>query len=172
MKSAVEPGEIVGVVRPGPAARVRAHFWAAIAWGLWGMSHGYLEAGARGVAGKIRHHAQQVIDLDPGFADAGGLRLLGRLHSATPKIPLFTGWIDRERGIELLRKANRISTRDARNPLFLAEALLEHRPEARQEAIELLREVSARSPDPQRLVEESETIEGARQVLERLGEGP
>jgi hypothetical protein len=144
---------------------VRAHFWGAIAWGLWGMSHSYFASGTKGVAGKIRDHAQAVILLDSNYADAGGLRLLGRLHTATPKIPLFTGWIDRTEGLELLERAYEVSDRDPRNALFLAEAILEFRPEQKERALELLREVSSRSPDPSYLVEQTETLSSARLLL-------
>lgn len=147
---------------------VRAHFWAAISWGLWGMSHSYLASGAKGVAGKVRDHAQKVISLDPGYADGGGLRLLGRLHTATPRIPLFTGWIDREEGLALLERALELSDEDPRNALFLAEAILEYRPADRRRALELLRELSSRSPDPDHLVEQSEALSRARRLLADL----
>jgi hypothetical protein len=129
------------------------------------MERGNLAAARRDAAGHIRRHAEVLIELDPGYADAGGLRLLGRLHTATPKVPLVTGWIDRRRGIELLRRAHATSTRDGRNALFLAEALLEHAPDRRAEAIALLREAAARQPAPESLIEESETIDAARRRL-------
>jgi hypothetical protein len=154
-----------GQLSPDCFDTTRAHFWSAISWGLWGMSHSRLQAGARGVAGKIRDHAQRVIDLDVEFADGGGLRLLGRLHTATPRIFFFTGWIDREKGIVLLEQANRISSADPRNPLFLAEALLRFRPAESARAIELLREVAGREPDPAWLVEQTETLQAARRLL-------
>jgi hypothetical protein len=113
------------------------------------------------VASRIRRHAEVLIELDPRYADAGGLRLLGRLHTATPRVPFVTGWIDRREGIELLRRAHATSTSDARNALFLAEALLEHAPDRRAEAIALLREVAAHSPAPESVVEETETIDAA-----------
>jgi hypothetical protein len=142
-----------------------AHFWCAISWGVWAMAHGNLGAARRDAAGHIRRHAEVLIALDPRYADAGGLRLLGRLHTATPKVPFVTGWIDRRRGTELLQRAHEISTRDPRNALFLAEALLEHAPDRRMEAIALLREVAARSPAPESLIEETETIDAARRRL-------
>jgi hypothetical protein len=83
-------------------------------------------------------------------------------------VPLVTGWIDRREGIAMLERANAISTRDPRNPLFLAEALIEHAPQRREEALRLLREVAGRRPDPGFLVEETETIREARLLLERL----
>jgi hypothetical protein len=151
-------------------AQARAHFWAAIAWGLWGLNVSRLTAALQGAAEHIRDHASRVVELDESFADAGGLRLLGRLHSRTPRMPLVTGWIDRSLGIELLGRALRHSDRDPRNPLFLAEALLDRGEERRCEAIALLREVSAREPTAERVVEESATLEEARHRLE-LEEG-
>ena len=129
------------------------------------MEHGSLAAARRDAAGQIRRHAEVLIELDPRYADGGGLRLLGRLHTATPKVPFVTGWIDRRQGIELLRRAHALSTRDARNALFLAEALLEHAPDRWAEAIALLREVAARSPAPESVIEETETIDAARRRL-------
>jgi len=143
-----------------------AHFWCAISWGVWAMTHGNLAAARRDAAGHIRRHAEVLIELDPRYADAGGWRLLGRLHTATPKIPFVTGWIDRRLGIDLLRRARATSDRDARNALFLAEALLDHAPDRRAEALALLREVAARSPAPERVIEESETIDAARRRLD------
>ena len=152
----------------GDQSAVRAHFWAAIAWGLWGMSHSYFASGTKGVAARIRDHALKVISLDEEFADAGGLRLLGRLQTATPKVPLFTGWIDRAEGLSLLDRAYSLSNRDPRNALFLAEAILKYLPEQRVRAVGLVREVSARSPDPDYLVEQTETLTEARRLLAEL----
>ena len=143
-----------------------AHFWAAISWGLWGMSHSKAASGFKDVAGRIRDHADVLRSLDESHRDAGALRLLGRLHAATPRVPLFTGWIDPSKGVELLSRACEISKADARNPLFLAEALLDHAPERREEALALLREVAARTPDPSYLVEQTEILDQARARLE------
>jgi hypothetical protein len=144
---------------------VEAHFWAAVAWGVWGMEHGYAASGARGVAGKIRDHAEEVARLDPSHRDAAGYRLLGRLHTVTPKVPLVTGWIDRKLGVELLEKALATSTGDPRNMLFLGEALLRRGPRDRARAIELLRLAAERAPGADHRVEDAETIESARRAL-------
>jgi hypothetical protein len=104
--------------------------------------------------------------------EGGGLRLLGRLNTVTPRVPFITGWIDRASGIAFLERANAISTRDARNPLFLAEALLDHAPGRRDEALRLLREVAGREPDPANVVEETETLVEARRRLDALEEVP
>lgn len=162
------PEERAESLREVPDAAT-AHFWAAITWGMWGMSHSKLAAASHGVAPKIRDHARTLVLLDETYADGGGLRLLGRLHTATPKIPFFTGWIDRAEGLALLRRAVAVSRRDARNPLFLAEALLDtEEADVRPEALALLREVAAREPSPTAWVEERETIERAREILAEL----
>lgn len=149
----------------GVPGAVDAHFWAAISWGIWGMSHSSLASAARDVAGRIRDHAALTAALDPGYRDAAGWRILGRLHVQVPRVPLVTGWVDREKGIALLRKAYAASARDARNPLFLAMALLAERPNERGEALKLLREVAARVPRPEMLVEDTEIVNEARRAL-------
>ena len=158
--------------KTGGREEAQAHFWAAIAWGVWGMDHGYLASGLRGVAGRIRAHAERAVLLDESFADAGPLRLLGRLHTVTPRLPLFTGWIDPAEGIRRLERAVAISTADPRNELFLAEALLRHAPQRRLEARELLARVAARTPAPAEAVEQSETIAAAKRQLAELQENP
>ncbi len=148
-----------------------ARFWAAIAWGVWGMEHGYFASGLRGVAGRIRDHAERAAAIDETFAAGGPRRLLGRLHTVTPRLPLFTGWIDPQAGIASLERAVAISTADPRNELFLAEALLDHAPARRAEALALLARVAARDPAPAELVEQSETIATARARLARERKG-
>lgn len=153
---------------PGEA---EARFWAAIAWGVWGMEHGYVASGFKGVAGRIRDHAERAAALDETLACGGPRRLLGRLHTVTPRLPLFTGWIDPQRGIAELERAVEISTADPRNELFLAEALLDHAPARRAEALDLLERVAGRAPDPAELVEQSETIAAARARLAKERRG-
>lgn len=148
-----------------PGDRVAAHFWAAVNWGIWASSHGNLASARKNVAARIRDHAQRVIDLDPGYWRGGGYRLLGSLHSEAPRVPGFSGWIDRKQGISLLREACSISMLDVRNPLFLAEALLRHDRSAHAEALTYLEEVAARTPGEERPVEEAFYIRRARELL-------
>jgi hypothetical protein len=117
------------------------------------------------VAGRVREHSEKVAALDPAYRDAAGWRILGRLHTVVPRIPMMTEWVDREQGIAFLRQAYGASPRDLRNPLYLAEALVENRPEEREQALVLLRDVAGRAPRAEDLVEETETIEEARRML-------
>lgn len=170
---AVEVAEeaVAAVAGSGGPDEAEARFWAAIAWGVWGIDHGYFAAGLRGVAGRIRDHAERAARLDESYADGGPRRLLGRLHTVTPHLPLFTGWIDPAAGIHQLERAVAISTADPRNQLFLAEALLRHAPPRRAEALQLLAQVAARSPATAEVVEQSETTAAARRQLAGLQEG-
>lgn len=149
------------------AGAAEAHFWAGINWGLWGLTFGNLASAREGVAARIRDHATLVMLLDPAYADGGGCRLLGRLHTVAPHIPFITGWVDRARGIELLEQAHATSQRDPRNALFLAEALLKFAPDRRGEAIKLLREAAAHVPDPAYQVEQAEIVNTAAERLRR-----
>jgi tetratricopeptide (TPR) repeat protein len=148
-----------------------AHFWSAAAWGLWGMSHSPWSALRAGVIDEVQEHAAMVVRLDDHCHDAGGLRILGRLYTKTPKVPLITGWIDRQEGLSLLRRALAISRRDPRTLFFLAEAILDYEKQSRDEAIDLLRELAGRSPDPAELYEETQVLQEARELLAEVERG-
>lgn len=168
-------GREIDATRPEQVAALRAvpaagavHFFAAVAWGEWGMQRGWLASASNGVAGRLRRHAELAAQLAPELRAGGGLRLLGRLHATLPRLPLVTSWVDRRRGLELLRQAIAVSRDDPRNALFLAEAILDQEPRRRDEARALLEELAARSPAAEELVEQSETLATARALLARL----
>lgn len=143
----------------------RIFFWSSTHWGLWGRYRGKFAAARQGVATKIRKFAETVIQLNPTIENAGGHRVLGRLHAEAPKIPFITGWIDHDRAITELQRALEIAPHDLLTQVFLAEALLEYRPERRREAIDILESVIVSEPNPEWLVEELKAIEDARSVL-------
>jgi len=144
------------------------YFWSSTHWGLWGRHRGKIAAARQGVATKIRKFAEIVILLDETIENAGGHRVLGRLNAEAPKIPLVTGWISRDRAISELRRALEIAPQDLLTQFFLAEALLEFRPEKEQEAMDILQAIVESEPDPDWLVEETKTIEDAQAVLADL----
>ena len=161
------PEEQVAILKGVPEA-ADAYFWQAAGWGLWGMTHSPLAAARKGVVNKVRDNARMVILIDEAHDEGGGMRILGRLHTLTPKIPLITDWIDRTEGLTLLRRAVEISRREPRNLLFLAEGILRYEKKNRAEAVELLRELDRRTPDPGELVEESEILKLARELLAKI----
>ncbi len=143
-------------------------FWAAVNWGLWITAHGNISAARKNGAAKLRDHANLVILLDDQIWYGGGYRLLGRLYTKAPIVPIYSHWVDREEGMELLRSANAISAKDPRNPLFLAEGILKFESENEDEAIALLAELSQRSPGPERPAEDTYYIAEARRLLEKV----
>lgn len=155
-----------GVERDPDAARI--YFWSAVHWGLWGRHRGKIAAARQGVANKIRHFAEIVIRLDEEMEEAGGHRILGRLHAEAPKLPFVTGWVNRDTAIAELRRALEIAPEGVLTHLYLAEALLEHRPGERAEALRLLEGLARRTPDPGYLVEQIQTLENAKALLADL----
>jgi len=159
------PEELCEAFREVPEA-VPIYYWGGVHWGLWGEVFGKIAAARQGVGQRIRDDSLVVIGLaPPEYEDAGGYRLLGRLHTVAPKIPFFTGWIDRETAIRELRRAVEIGPDEPYNAFYLADALLQYQKNRKHEAIKLLRELSALEPRPRKLVEDSNIRERARALL-------
>lgn len=138
--------------------------WGGIHWGLWGDVYGRIAAARQGVGDKIRRYGEIAVALDERLEKAGGHRLLGRLHTLAPKIPLVTGWVDRGKAISHLRRAVALAPDDLYNQVYLADALLQHQPEKAAEAREILRKVLQKKPDPARVVEDERALAEARQL--------
>lgn len=161
---AMDPVEAAKVLAQVPEARP-LHLWAAVHWGLWGDVFGRLAAARQGVGDRVRRYSEVLIALDERYEDAGGHRVLGRLHTLAPKVPFVTGWVDREKAVVELRRAVAIGPDNLDNHLFLAEALLEHQPSRAAEAREILRRLLARQPSPELVVEQERTLVNARALL-------
>jgi len=164
----MEPAEVAGAVG-GDAAVGEFLFWGAANWGLWAQYSGKIMAAIWGVVGRIRQYANIMVLMDENIEDGGGHRLLGRFLAVVPKIPIFTGWVDRDRAIRELRLSLEAAPGSLLSKIYLAEALLKFRPDEKPEAIGLLREIVSSDPDPGRLVEDSRVIEDAAALL---GEEP
>lgn len=163
----MKPREVAEAIGSDETA-AKIYFWSSTHWGLWGRYRGKFAAAREGVASKIRKFAEIVILLDEEVENAGGHRVLGRLNAEAPKIPLVTGWIDRDLAISELRRARELAPTDLLTQVFLAEALLDYRPENREEALALLDAVVASEPDPRWLVEEIKAIDDAKALLARF----
>lgn len=166
------------LARPKGAARIAAlkgvpgavslYFWAGVSWGEWALLRGKLAAARQGAASRIRDLAQTVIDLDPAYEQGGGYRILGRLHDQSPRIPLLTGWVSREKALASLRRALEQGPDNTINQFFLAEAILNHEPSKIDEARRLLERCTRSSPRPELQVEDAGYIELARRRLEEI----
>lgn len=163
---AMSPREAAKAMAGIPQARP-LHLWSAVHQGLWGDSFGRVAAARQGVGDRIRRDAEILLALDETFEEAAGHRILGRLHTLAPKVPLVTGWVDRKKAVSSLRRAVALAPDNFLNHLYLAEALLEHEPEREGEAREILRRLTARRPSPGRLVEDERALADARALLAR-----
>jgi hypothetical protein len=140
--------------------------WSAANWGEWALAYGKLQAARQGVASNIRDLAMAVVAMDPNFLDAGGYRVLGRLHHQTPAIPFITGWASTKEAVSYLKNAVRIGPRHFLNRLYLAEALWDfNRDGSRKEAVKLVEDLVRDTPGPEFLVEERRAQELAQADL-------
>jgi tetratricopeptide (TPR) repeat protein len=158
------PPQVAKLVAGIPEANA-VFLWGGIHWGLWGDAYGRMAAARQGVGEKIRRYGEVSIALDERFERAGGHRLLGRLHTLAPKIPLVTGWVDRGKAVSHLRRAVALAPEDLYNHVYLADALLQHQPDKAREAREVLRQVVEKKPDPARVVEDERALAEARALL-------
>ena len=131
------------------------YLWTAGHWGEWGLVRGKFAAARSGVASRLRDLSQTVIDLDPSFEGAAGYRLLGRLHAEAPKIIFFTNWVSKEKGLLYLRRAYQSSPNHPVTWFFLAEAILDHEPAKRDEALQLLDKCAHLTPRPDTVLEDT-----------------
>jgi len=150
----------------GEAAVGEFFFWASANWGLWAQYSGKLMAVIWGVASRIHQYAEVMVLMDERIENGGAHRLLGRFLAVMPRIPIFMSWVDHDRAISELRLSLQVAPDSLLSKIYLAEALLKFSPGDRQEALELLRDIVASQPDPERLVEDTRVIEDAGALLE------
>jgi tetratricopeptide (TPR) repeat protein len=161
---AMSPAQAAKTVAGVPEARP-LFLWAAVHWGLWGDVFGRLAAARQGVGDRVRTYSETLIALDERYEDAGGHRILGRLHTLAPKVPFVTGWVDRGKAVSELRRAVALGPDNFDNHIFLAEALFEYQADKAGEAREILRRVLARQPVPELAVEQAKSLANARALL-------
>ena len=160
--------EALRLVKGAPAL----YLWTAVHWGEWGLAKGKFASARTGVAGRLRDLAQTLIDMDPLFDEGAGYRMLGRLHSEAPKIIFITGWISHEKGVQYLRRAYKVAPDNPVNCAFLAEAILDHEPEKKDEALGLLQHCVSLIPRADRILEDSMYMGDARALLDKLRAHP
>jgi hypothetical protein len=161
---ALTPAAVAKACAGVPEA-IAVHLWGGIHWALWGDVFGHIPAARQGVGDKVRRYSEVVIAIDERYEHAGGHRLLGRLHTLAPHIPLITGWVSRDTAVGELRKAYAIAPDYPLNGVFLADALLRFQSEHANEARDILRKVSARPPNADDAVEDEDAIAQAKQLL-------
>lgn len=163
------PDELAARLADVPDA-APVYFWGVVIWGRWAEASSKIAAARQGVGGRLRDDSLRLLAIDPRYEDAGGHRLLGRLHAEAPRIPFVTGWIDRDLAVAELRTAVDLAPGEPHNVYYLADALLAHRPSESAEARRLLAELATRSPRPEKQVEDASILELARRRLASLGQ--
>jgi hypothetical protein len=163
------PPARVAAALSGERHAAPTYFWTAVAWGEWGLLAGRYQAAKAGAATRVRDYAATVIALDPAFEDAGGYRILGRLHHRAPRIPYVTGWVSRAEAVRNLRLAVKVAPKNFVNRHFLAEALADQAAAAKTEAIRIERGILADAPSPGHLVEDLAIQAEARKNLTAWG---
>jgi hypothetical protein len=160
------PLELVPALK-GNHDAVAAFLWAGVDWGKWALVFGKSAAVKQGAAAKIRDYATAVIRMDPTYDEAGGYRVLGRLHHQTPSVPFFTGWASRTDALASLRKACEIAPRNFVNRLYLAEATWDYDKAHRADARGMLESLVKDAPSPEQLVEDRKAQEEAQGLLKQ-----
>lgn len=150
---------------PGAAS---LYLWAGISWSQWALSTSRLKAARQGAASRIRDLAETSIAMDAGLEQGSAHVLLGRLHDQAPRIPFLTFWISRKTALSHLDAAHDLSPTNTVAQYFLAEAILDHAPERRAEAMRLLSDCAASTPRPEFHVEDVHYAELARRRLAEL----
>ena len=145
---------------------VEMHCWLGILWGYWGEVHSSFAAARKGVPGKVKDYAEKTIQLDDRYLDAGGYRMLGRLHFMVPKIPLVMGWPSKEKSLEFLRKACTLAPDNLLNKLYLAETL--HATGNKDEAQLLLEEILNTGEIVHDIIVDTWVKKEAQRLMEKL----
>jgi tetratricopeptide (TPR) repeat protein len=161
---AMTPAQAAKALAEVPEAKP-VYLWAAVHWGLWGDVFGRLAAARQGVGDRVRAYSEILIALDERYEDAGGHRVLGRLHTLAPKVPFVTGWVDRDKAVSELRRAVALGPDNLDNHLFLAEALFDHFPAKSPEAREICRKLLTRQTVSDLVVEQESTLAKAKELL-------
>jgi tetratricopeptide (TPR) repeat protein len=141
------------------------HLWSAIAWGAWTRYGGLIAIVRSDVPGKLKRYADVVVALEPTLEHGAAYRLLAALHRSLPRVPFYTGWVDREQAFVELDRAMAISPTFPGNQLLYALTILDLASERRNEALALLEQVAALEPDPEERFEQLAMRAGARDRL-------
>jgi|ABSP01.1.fsa_nt_gi hypothetical protein len=130
------------------------YFWNAVAVGAWSQKTGLLDAVRSGVTGRLDRYTRSAIDLAPRAYDGGPYRLWARMHAILPRVPLLTGWVDRELALPAAERALAIAPEHPGNQVLLAMTLLDLNAGRERDAVAILERVAALQPRPSFVVED------------------
>lgn len=142
------------------------YFWHAVNLGAWSRIAGLLEAVRKGVANRLHEATLRSIALDPDVEQGGAIRLLSRLHSELPRVPLLSGWVDHTKALPLAERALAEHPQHPGNAYLLGLVILSNAPERRGEGLVLIDGTARLEPRSDQLVEDLAIQIDARELLE------
>jgi uncharacterized protein YbjT (DUF2867 family) len=142
------------------------YFWHAVNLGAWSRIAGLLQAVRTGVANRVHTATLRSIALDRGVEQGGAIRLLSRLHSELPRVPLLSGWVDPTKAVPLAERARIEHPQHPGNAYLLGLAILSNAPERRAEALRLIEGTATLEPRSDQVVEDVAIRIDARELLE------
>jgi hypothetical protein len=145
------------------------YFWHAVNLGAWSRTVGLWQAVRSGVANRMHAAALCSAALDPSVEQAGALRLLSRLHSELPRVPLLSGWVDPARAVPLAERARSQYPEHPGNTYLLGLAILANAPERRAEGLRMIEDTAKLVPRSDQIVEDLAIRIDARETLEQAG---
>jgi uncharacterized protein YbjT (DUF2867 family)/tetratricopeptide (TPR) repeat protein len=145
----------------------RLYFWTSVNLGAWSRIAGLLQAVRAGVAGRVHEAALRSIALDPDVEQGGAIRMLSRLHSELPRVPLLSGWVDHEQAVPLAERALREYPQHPGNSYLLGLAILSNAPDRASEGLALIERTARLEPRSDQLVEDLAIRIDARKRLEQ-----
>ncbi len=143
------------------------YFWHSVNLGAWSRIAGLLQAVRAGVVGRLHEATLRSIALDPDVEQGGAIRMLSRLHSELPRVPLLSGWVDHEQAVPLAERALSEYPQHPGNAYLLGLAILSNAPNRFSEGLVLIEGTASLEPRSDHVVEDLAIQIDARKRLEQ-----
>jgi tetratricopeptide (TPR) repeat protein len=160
-----KPEQAVAKLKDLPGA-AEFFFWDGALIGQWALAYGKMAAAREGAAKVILNAGTITYLLDERMEDAGGHRVVGRLHHQTPRIPFITGWASNKEAMKHLAKAVELGPSNPMNYWFYGEVLMDEGKKA--EAKTVLEKGAALPIRPEKLTEDTDSQNNIRLLLAKL----
>jgi tetratricopeptide (TPR) repeat protein len=142
------------------------YFWHSVNLGAWSQIVGTLKSVRSGAVGRVHEATLRSIALDPDVEQGGAIRMLSRIHSEVPHIPLLSGWVDHAQAVSLAERALREYPNHPGNAYILGLAILSNAPDRFAEGLVLIEGTAALEPRPDHVVEDLAIQIDARKRLD------
>ena len=140
-----------------------AYYWYLVNLGSWSEEYGIIAAAREGAADIMFKYSNKIIELDKNYADGGGYFLLGAAHFKAPYIPFILSWPNNKEAIKYLKKATETGDETASQTVYLAQAFFKNK--NRERAISLLQTLLKKKKSPDRLIDDLEQHQIAKNLL-------